>query len=132
MGFGRQRLDEAKAYVVSRLGVGGAGIAETDDDPQRYFFFSAFGSFPLSSFPSFFSSLASGATPAAAGFAPALPTGAAAAASSSAPSSSFFPITSGSAGPAPTGVAANNASSFASEIGATMLTTIISGSSRMR
>ena len=45
--FDRQGLYDGKADIVSRPGVFRAGIAKTDDDAQRYFFFSALGSLPF-------------------------------------------------------------------------------------
>src|SRR5512147_2599262 len=118
-------LDDPHPDVVTGLGIGGARVAQSNDEAQRYFFFSA----------SFFSALGAAA---ASFFSPALasPAGAAApgaAATPSAPSTAALPFatTSGSFAPSgPTAALVSKASSLASDIGTATLTTICSESSR--
>src|SRR5215467_11301583 len=126
-------LDDPHSDVVTGLGIGRTGIAQSYDETQRYFFFSgsffsAFGGAAAAAAPSFFSPGFASA-PAAGVGAP----GAGAAAAPSTPSAAALPFASTSGSFAPSGPTAwlvSRASSLASDIGTATLTTICSGSSR--
>src|SRR5215831_18833279 len=128
----RGPLDDTHSDVVTGLGIG-TGVAQSYDETQRYFFFSAsfysaFGGAAAAAAPSFFSPGFASAPAAGAG-AP----GAAAAAAPSTPSAAALPFASTSGSFAPSGPTAwlvSRASSLASDIGTATLTTICSGSSR--
>src|SRR5262245_53275703 len=100
----RGPLDNPHPDVVTGLGIGSAGIAQSNDETQRYFFFSAsffsaFGGAAAAAVaPSFFSPGFASA-PAAGAAAP----GAAAAAAPSTPSAAALPFASTSGSFAPSG-----------------------------
>src|SRR6185503_10465977 len=121
----RRPFHNPDAGVVTGLGIGRARVAQSYDEAQRYFFFSA----------SFFSAFGAAAAAAPSFFSPALASapaaGAAAAApgaaATSAPSAAALPLTATSGSFAPSGPAAwlvSSASSLASDIGTATLTTI--------